>query len=169
MAGNYLNPKLEARLRLEKGGWGVFAIQPVTAGELLATWGGHIVPGAGLASLPEETRHLTVQVEDDLYMAICGEPEAADYFNHCCDPNAGMRGQISLVAMRDISPGEEVCFDYAMTDSSPYDEFDCACGAPGCRGKVCGGDWQNPALQVRYAGYFSPYLQRKIDSLSKQV
>jgi uncharacterized protein len=163
---NYLNPKLEGKPRPEIGGWGVFAVLPVQQGELLAVWGGRVVTGADLDSLPLETRHLTVQVEDDLYLAICGEPEPADYFNHCCDPNAGMQGQISLVALRDISPGEEVCFDYAMTDSSPYDEFECACGTTHCRGRVRGDDWQNAELQQRYRGFFSTYLQRKIDQQS---
>ena len=30
--------------------------------------------------------------------------------------------------MRDILAGEELCFDYAMTDTNDYDEFVCACG-----------------------------------------
>jgi hypothetical protein len=67
--------------------------------------------------------------------------------------------------MRDILPGEEICFDYAMSDSTPYDEFICGCGAPNCRGTVTGKDWQIVELWDQYRGYFSPYLQRKIDSL----
>jgi hypothetical protein len=50
-----------------------------------------------------------------------------------------------------------------MSDGSPYDEFDCACGSPLCRGRVTGDDWQRHDLQARYAGYFSPYLQRRIE------
>ena len=46
----------------------------------------------------------------------------------------------------------------------PYDEFECVCGARNCRGKVGGLDWQRPELQKRYAGYFSPHVQRKIDA-----
>lgn len=60
---------------------------------------------------------------------------------------------------------EEVCFDYAMSDGSPYDEFDCTCGAADCRRRVTGNDWCRPELQQRYAGYFSPYLQRRIEQL----
>jgi S-adenosylmethionine decarboxylase len=54
-----------------------------------------------------------------------------------------------------------------MTDGSPYDEFDCTCGAPGCRRRVTGSDWQRPELQARYAGHFSPYLERRIARLSQ--
>ena len=69
--------------------------------------------------------------------------------------------------MRDIEAGEEVCFDYAMSDGEPYDEFDCQCGTPLCRGQVTGNDWQRPELQKRYDGYFSPYLQARIFHLLK--
>ena len=47
----------------------------------------------------------------------------ADWVNHSCEPNCGLSGQIALVALRRLEPGEEVCFDYAMSDGSPYDQF----------------------------------------------
>jgi hypothetical protein len=53
-----------------------------------------------------------------------------------------------------------------MCDSLPYDHFACACGEAACRGQVSGQDWQNPELQARYRGYFSPYLERRIQNLS---
>jgi hypothetical protein len=67
------------------------------------------------------------------------------------------------VAMRDIAVDEEICFDYAMSDSSDYDEFECGCGSPNCRKRISGSDWKKPELQKRYKGYFSPYLQQRID------
>jgi hypothetical protein len=79
-----------------------------------------------------------------------------------------LSGQITLVAIRDIEPNEEVCFDYAMSDSSDYDEFECHCGTTSCRTKVTGLDWKLPELQRRYRGYFSPYLQRRIDRMHAQ-
>ena len=163
----HINPKLEAEPRHEMGGYGVFAKQPVRAGELLTVWGGRIVDEDGLEQLPSIIRRHAIQVEQGLYLAPIGPAEPADYFNHSCNPNAGMSGQIALVAMRDIAPGEKVCFDYAMCDGSPYDEFECACGSLYCRKRVTGNDWQNPQLWERYAGYYSPYLQRRINQLKK--
>ncbi len=64
--------------------------------------------------------------------------------------------------MRDIEPGEEICFDYAMTDSYPYDEFDCQCRSPMCRGRITANDWRLPDLQEHYRGYFSSYLEKRI-------
>ena len=37
-----------------------------------------------------------------------------------------MRGNVMVVAMRDIAVGEELTYDYAMSDGSDYDEFECA-------------------------------------------
>jgi SET domain-containing protein len=162
---HFLSPKLEARPHPEAGGYGVFARQPVQAGELLTVWGGQVVNLEQLRQLPESNQHHAVQVEEGLYLAPIGPGEPADYFNHSCSPNAGLRGQIALVAMRDIQPDEEVCFDYAMTDGTPYDEFECACGSAHCRQRITGDDWKKPDLWERYAGYFSPYLQRRIDRL----
>ena len=165
---HYLSPKLEVRPDPEKGGFGVFAREAAQAGEVLVVWGGNIVTEEQLETLPPVTQHHSVQIDEGLYLATIGELEHADYVNHSCEPNLGLRGQISLVALRDIQPDEEVCFDYAMTDSTPYDEFECHCGLPTCRGIVSGNDWQRPELWARYAGYFSPYLQRRIDRLAQE-
>ena len=113
--------------------------------------------------MSEEKHRLSIQIEEDLYL-VTGSEGPADWVNHSCDPNAGLVGQIVLVALRDIRPGDEICFDYATTDGSPYDEFDCGCGSPRCRGHVTGDDWRLPALQARYAGHFSPYIQKRIDN-----
>jgi SET domain-containing protein len=163
---SYLSPKLEARKFQEKGGYGVFAIAPVACGELLTVWSGVVIPEDGLSAISTERSTHGIQVEEGFFLVPIGELEPADMFNHSCTPNAGLSGQITLVAMRDIAAGEEICFDYATSDSNDYDVFDCHCGAPGCRGKVTGSDWALPELQKRYKGYFTPYLQRRIDRLN---
>lgn len=160
---SYLSPKVEARAVPHKGGMGVFARERLGMGELIAVWGGDILTYDQLMGISAEKRRHSVQVEEGLYQI--GQTSDADYLNHSCDPNAGILGQIAVVAMRDIDAGEEICFDYAMCDGSPYDEFPCQCGAPHCRGHVSGNDWQNPELQARYQGFFSAYLERRIERL----
>jgi hypothetical protein len=165
MATGYLSPKLEVRVAPEKGGHAVYAREAVAKDEMLVGWGGRVVTLDEVRALPHEEQGHTIQVDDNLYLAPIGMEEPADYVNHSCNPNAGIRGQIILVAMRPIAAGEEITFDYAMSDSSSFDEFECACGAPNCRGRVSGHDWQRPELWERYNGYFSAYLQRKISKL----
>lgn len=163
----YLTEKCEVRNRDVAGGYAVFARSVIEPSELVGVWSGRVVATDALDTLPEAIRHHTVQIEEDLFLASTSENEPPDFINHACEPNAGLDGQITIVALRRILPGEEVTIDYAMCDGSPYDEFDCACGSAICRGKVTGNDWRNPVLWKRYAGHFSPYLQRRIDALQR--
>lgn len=162
---SYNSPKVELRACNDKGGYGIFACEHIQKGELLSVWGGEIVTEEMLKYESMERQTHGVQVEESIYLLPLIDNDPADFFNHSCNPNAGMNGQICLVAMRDIQPDEEICFDYAMSDSSDYDEFECHCGSTRCRGRVTGNDWKLPELQKRYHGYFMPYLQRRIDAL----
>ncbi len=163
----YLSPKLECRAHPKTLGKGIFACQPVKAGELLVVWRGKVVAVEQFSQLPATIRQHGIQIEEKLYLVPFheGSTDYGDYVNHSCNPNAGMISPTALVAMRNITPGEEVCYDYAMSDGSPYDEFKCVCGAANCRQRVTGNDWSVPELWERYAGYFSPYLQRRIERL----
>jgi hypothetical protein len=162
----HVSPKLEGKLISSKGGRGLFARERVRAGEMLLVWGGDVVTGDMLKWMSEEKHRLAVQIEEDLYLVTPNEGPA-DWVNHSCDPNAGLVGQIVLVALREILPGEEICFDYATSDGSPYDEFECGCGTPRCRGRITGDDWRLPELQSRYTGHFSPYIQKRIEKLRR--
>jgi hypothetical protein len=150
------------------GGKAVFAREVIEPGELIGVWSGRIVTAEELDELPGDIRRHTVQVEEGLYLASLSPDEAPDFINHSCEPNAGLDGQVAIVAFARILPGEEVTIDYAMCDGSPYDEFDCACGSALCRGRVTGEDWRDPALWQRYAGHFSPYLARRIEALRRR-
>ncbi len=159
---SHLSPKCRVFEEPTKGGHGIFAAYPILKGAILSIWGGWVVDTEALVSLTKKERRHSLQVTEGYYLVTLGSDEPPNYFNHSCNPNAGFNGQIMLVAIRDIAQGEEVTFDYAMCDSSPYDEFVCLCRSHNCRGKVTGNDWQNPDLWKRYDGYFSPYLQSLI-------
>ena len=161
----YVSPKLVAREHPDKGGFGLFARAALARDEVLVAWGGPVLTLAEVLGLSREEQGHTMQIDEELYIGAVSMDEPADYVNHSCDPNAGIHGQIVLVAMRAIAPGEEICFDYAMADGSAFDEFECSCGAPHCRGHVTGNDWQLPELWARYDGYFSAYLQKRIEKL----
>lgn len=59
------------------------------------------------------------------------------YTGHSCAPNCRICfEEMAMVALRPIVAGEAVTFDYATTESSITQAFDCLCGAPGCRGRI---------------------------------
>lgn len=162
---SWMNPKLEVR-NTKKYGKGVFAKRGLKKDEVLAVFGGYIMTLKEENSLPKAISDLSLQISDNFVLGPndVNSLQSADFFNHNCEPNAGFRGQIFLVAMQNIMSNEQVCFDYAMTvgGKRPY-SFKCLCGSKNCRKVITNTDWGNPELQKIYKGYFQWYLQEKIN------
>lgn len=160
---SWLSPKTERR-ESPIHGRGLFATADIDRDEIVAVKGGHIVTREQLREITPLLGPVEIQIGDDLFIAPVtrDEREASMlYSNHSCDPNVGVRGEITFVATRVIRAGEELTHDWAMTDDDSY-SVQCNCGATKCRGTLTGKDWQLPELQKRYAGYFSAYLAEKI-------
>ena len=161
---SYRSPKTKVR-ESKIHGRGLFAIADIAKNEIVAVKGGHIVDGKTLREkITPVLGPAEIQIDVDLFIAPVTEEErelSMLYLNHSCDPNLGVRGEITFAAMRDIHAGEELTHDWAMTDDDDY-SIECNCGAANCRKTLTGKDWQRPDLQKRYAGYFSTYLARKI-------
>lgn len=161
MQQTWLTP-LAAVRPAERKGLGVFAVSAIPAGTTVAGLGGFVVHREEFAGLDEDLRTHSIQIDEDLYLVSVPPFAEADYVNHSCEPNCGLVGNSLLVTMRDVAADEELCFDYAMSDTDDYDEFVCECTTPSCRRLVTGGDWRLPELQVRYAGWFSSHITRRI-------
>ncbi len=161
---SYRSPKTEIR-GSKIHGRGLFATAEFEQDEIVAVKGGHIVTGEQLRKeITPVLGPVEIQIDRDLYIApvVAGEREGSMlYSNHSCNPNLGMRGEITFVAMRPIRAGEELTHDWATTDDGDY-SVQCECGAPNCRGTITGKDWRRPELQEKYAGYFSAYLSGRI-------
>jgi SET domain-containing protein len=149
------------RVTLEKGS-GSFVVSKISKGEMVASFGGNVIAQSELANYPADRVSRSLQLNRDTYLLSGNIPEAGDMINHSCEPNCGIAGTSSVLALRDIEIGEELTFDYAMSDSSEYDEFSCACGKENCREKITGMDWQNKDLQTKYQNYFSSYIEKLI-------
>lgn len=160
---NYLTP-LAVPFGTPPHGFGSRAIDVIPAGTSVATFGGTALTGFAFAEYDAERRSRSIQIDTNLILLGPPVRERGDAINHSCEPNCGMRNATTIVAMRDIAIGEELTFDYAMSDASSYDEFDCNCGTSLCRGRVRADDWRLETLRHRYKGFFSPYIQRKIEA-----
>jgi len=161
---SYLSPKTEIR-ESKIHGRGLFATADIAKDEIVAVKGGHIIDRKTLREkITPVLGPVEIQIDDDLFIAPVTEEErelSMLYLNHSCDPNLGVRGEITFVAMRDVCAGEELTHDWAMTDDDDY-SMECNCGAPDCRKTLTGKDWKSSDLQKRYADYFSAYLAHKI-------
>lgn len=148
-------------------GTGTFAIQRIPAGALVATFGGASTDWVGLSLVEPERRARSLQVDDDRFLVGPPSAEPGEQVNHSCAPTCRFRNAVQLVAWRDLEPGDELTYDYATTDCAPYDEFDCRCGSPSCRGRVRADDWSDREVRRRLDGAFSPHVARRIRDLAR--
>ena len=82
------------------------------------------------------------------------------YLNHSCDPNAGIKNNVEIVAMKQINKGEEITFDYAMNNIDNW-KTKCSCGSKNCRKIISTFD----ALDTKTKKKYLPYV---IDSIKKK-
>jgi uncharacterized protein len=161
---SYISPKASKGQPSSIEGRGLVAIAPIAKHEIVAIKGGHIVDTATMNALPERLRNTDVQIADGFHLVALDEAEYESvmlFINHSCEPNVGFAGNVVLVAMRDISPDEELTTDYALFDD--YDgEMKCQCRNASCRRTINGRDWQRPELQRKYGSYFSSYLLKRL-------
>ena len=158
---NWLTPKAQMRVTPGKGS-GSFAVSKILKGETVASFGGHVINQNELSNHSPDRVSRSLQLNEDVYLLSGVNPEAGDMINHSCEPNCGITGTSSVQALQDIEIGDELSFDYAMTDSSEYDEFICACGKNNCREKITGKDWQKEEIQSKYKNYFGSYIEKLI-------
>ena len=160
----YRSPKTDVRPSPIHG-TGLFAKHAIARGDIVAVKGGHVLTAAQWADLQPALGPAEIQISEDLVIAPADRTERDGsmlYTNHSCDPNLAIQGQIVLVAVRDVTAGEELTIDWATTDDGDY-EMQCRCGSARCRGTITGKDWMKPELQEKYHGWFCWFLQRKID------
>lgn len=173
---SWMHPALEVR-DTGKYGFGVFATAAIPQETLLIACGGPILTIEDENQLPDECADLPIEISE--WHSI--GPRTAEeiplmpqhYVNHSCNPNAGWKGQIFLMAMSDIQPGEEITYDYAMVmhsnpQSASYWTMRCLCGSILCRRDIAEDDWTRPELQTRYDGWFNWHLQQKVDALKSK-
>lgn len=83
------------------------------------------------------------------------------YINHSCNPSAGIRGSIEIVAMRDIKKGEEITFDYSTSESEDGWTLVCQCGEENCRRLIESYELLPAELKLKYGDFTSEYLRTK--------
>jgi uncharacterized protein len=129
---SYRSPKTQVRAS-NIHGRGLFATADIAKNEIVAAKGGHIVDRNTLREqISPRLGPVEIQIGQDLFISPVTDEErelSMLYSNHSCNPNLGVRGEITFVAVRDIRVGEELTHDWAMTDDNDY-FVECKCGAP---------------------------------------
>lgn len=123
-------------------GKGLFSKRDIKKGESILKFEGSKINVKNTLGKPENEVSYPLQFRAAYYV----NPSArANYINiaapgamanHSCDPNAGIREDLFLVAIKDITKGEEILWDYSTSMDEDHWEMDCACGSPDCRHKI---------------------------------
>jgi hypothetical protein len=144
----------------------LFAKESIGKGEIVSVRGGHILTRGMEETILKPVGYWGYPIADDLVLAPLNREEVETvmmFLNHSCEPNVGILGQIIFVAMRDITAEEELTIDYVMFGANK-EPMPCNCRFSHCRGLITDSDWKMETLQVKYRGYFSSYIQLKIDN-----
>lgn len=127
-------------------GHGVYSVRGIKEGEVIGVFGGIVIPEADVENLTRTVPAEKLNIDHAMYIypgfiMLHDYENGCDplcFVNHACDPSAKVVNGIVLVASRDIPAGEEISWDYRLTDNVgnwTY-EFKCQCGTPSCNGMV---------------------------------
>lgn len=115
-------------------GKAVFSNQNLKKDEYIIEFKGALLKSNELPEInnPEDDRY--IQVEKNIYMGPSGGYD--DFFNHSCDPNAGVifqNGKVILKSIKAIQKNEEITWDYSTTMDEDDWKMNCLCGNKNCR------------------------------------
>jgi len=130
-------------------GKGVFAVRPIAAGDRVIEYTGEVISAREAQRRhphdPSDPNHtFYFQIDDKRVIDALVGGNAARWINHACDPNCESEvddDRVFIRALRDLSPGEELFYDYGLVIDERYTkklkkEYACRCGTAGCRGTM---------------------------------
>jgi SET domain-containing protein len=163
----WLDPRVVARPSSIEG-LGLFATSPIANGDAVGILGGRVIDDVELRRIAQaRSKYNSAAIAEGVNLLL-EDDEVITRGNHSCDSNLWMRDELTLEARRDIATGEEVTIDYALQTSVADWKMACSCGSRLCRKVVRGDDWMRPELQDRYRGHFSPFLNRRIETMDAE-
>lgn len=130
-------------------GKGVFALQAIRAGERIIEYVGERITWTEALrrhphdpSDPNHTFYFHIDERCVIDANVGGN--AARWINHACEPNCESDetdGRVFIKALRDLTPGEELFYDYRLTLDERYTpalkrQYACRCGSRHCRGTM---------------------------------
>lgn len=137
---HYCNPNTLLIKQSGIHGSGCYSLAPIPEGAYVVQYTGPV--------LTKEQADELYSERPDTYLFCLGEGESvidgenvAAFINHSCDPNCEtdeVDGKVWVIALRDITPGEELTYDYNLYDGDDDDEAPCNCGARDCRKTMYG-------------------------------
>ncbi len=80
------------------------------------------------------------------------------YINHSCEPNCGIKGKVSVTAIKNIKKGEEITIDYSITEIDNLWHMTCNCGNKNCRKTIRSIQNLNDKIIRKYTPFIPTYF-----------
>ena len=132
-------------------GQGLFTAQAIKRGTRIIEYTGEKIPKAESDKRLAEGNNYIFQLNDRYDIDGKVLRNKARYINHSCNPNCTVQlttRTIWIVALRDITPGEELTYNYGYElDDTPA--YPCTCGAETCCGFIVAPPYQEVVRQQR--------------------
>lgn len=84
----------------------------------------------------------------------------ARYLNHSCNPNCGIKGKVTVRALKDIKEGDEITIDYSTTEIDELWHMKCNCGNNNCRKNVKSIQSLPKKVYTKYTPYIPTYFMK---------
>ena len=142
-------PGLE-RFMTAKKGWGVRARQSISKGSFILEYTGEVCSSKVfeqrmLSRYTTDNHHYCLAIDNKTMIDAHRAGSECRFVNHACEPNCEMEkwtvgglSRMALFSLRDILPGEEICYDYNFSLFNTDQGQECKCGAKTCRGVIGG-------------------------------
>jgi len=115
-------------------GLGVFATKDIPARTLIAEFIGKVYMSDLATEVPARMVDHVIQIGQTTFLHA--ENRLAEFINHSCRPNCGIKNLTQVVTTVPIKIGDEVTWDYRCSENSNWVLENCLCGADRCTGIV---------------------------------
>ncbi|XP_067354003.1 histone-lysine N-methyltransferase ASH1L isoform X1 [Channa argus] len=138
------------RFRAEGKGWGIRTKEPLRSGQFIIEYLGEVVSEQEFRSRMMEqyfshSGQYCLNLDSGMVIDSYRMGNEARFINHSCEPNCEMQKwsvngvyRIGLFALKEITSGTELTYDYNFHSFNTEEQQVCKCGSESCRGIIGG-------------------------------
>lgn len=90
------------------------------------------------------------------------------FLNHSCNPTVGIKGKVSVCALKDLKEGDELTIDYSIIEGDELWEMKCSCGEKNCRKVIKSIQSLPPQTFKKYLPFVPNYFKNLYSSFLKK-
>eukprot|EP00094_Tigriopus_californicus_P003586 TCALIF_03449-PA protein Name:"Similar to Ash1l Histone-lysine N-methyltransferase ASH1L (Mus musculus)" AED:0.06 eAED:0.06 QI:0/0.28/0.25/0.37/1/1/8/407/3102 len=138
------------RFMTENKGWGMRSKVPIQSGSFIIEYVGEVVSEREFkhrmtSIYAQDSHHYCLHMDGGIVIDGHRMGGECRFVNHSCEPNCEIQKwtvnglyRMALFSLKDIKPGDELCYDYNFSLFNPHEGQSCRCGSEKCRGVIGG-------------------------------